>query len=136
METMHIQNDPKAIRKMMMAFLVPVMLASVLQSIGQIVAMFLVGQKIGVEAIAAISAFFPFFFFLMSFAIGVGSGSSILVGQTYGAKNYDKMKQVIGVTLAFTTILSVVTAIFGGFFIEKILFFMDTPDNIFEASVS
>ena len=54
----------------------------------------------------------------MAFAIGIGSGSSILVGQTYGAGNHEKMKEVVGVTLAFTTILSIVVAIFGGFLLS------------------
>lgn len=39
------------------------MLANVLQSVGQVFAMFLVGRNLGVDALAAISAFFPFFFF-------------------------------------------------------------------------
>ncbi|GGG11122.1 MATE family efflux transporter [Lysinibacillus alkalisoli] len=130
-----LQND-QALRKAFIGFLVPVMLANVLQSLGQVFAMFLVGRNLGVEALAAISAFFPFFFFLMAFAIGIGSGSSILVGQTFGAGNHEKMKEVVGVTLAFTTILSIVVAIFGGFFIEWILRVMHTPDNIFAISVS
>ena len=79
---------------------------------------------------------FPFFFFLMAFAIGIGSGSSILVGQTFGAGNHAKMKEVVGVTLAFTTILSIAVAIFGGFFIEWILRFMQTPANILDMSIS
>lgn len=129
-------RDEKALKKAFIGFLVPVMLANILQSLGQIFGMFLVGRYLGVDALAAISAFFPFFFFLMAFAIGLGSGSSILVGQTYGAGNVDKMKQVVGVTLAATTLLSVVVAIFGGFFIETILRIMQTPENIFEQSVS
>lgn len=132
----NLLQDEQALKKAFFAFLMPVMLANVLQSLGQIFAMFLVGKNLGVDALAAISAFFPFFFFLMAFAIGIGSGSSILVGQTYGAKDFDKMKQVVGVTLAFTTVLSIAVAIFGGFFIEHILRFMHTPANIFDMSVS
>ena len=51
----------------------------------------------------------------MAFAIGIGSGSSILVGQTFGAGNHAKMKEVVGVTLAFTTILSIAVAILVAF---------------------
>ncbi|MHC8515855.1 MATE family efflux transporter [Sporosarcina sp. ITBMC105] len=129
-------RDEKALQKAFISFLLPIMFANILQSLGQIFGMFLVGRHLGVDALAAISAFFPFFFFLMAFAIGIGSGSSILVGQTYGAGNIEKMKQVVGVTLAATTILSVVVAIFGGLFIETILRIMQTPENIFAQSVS
>ncbi|MBB4822938.1 putative MATE family efflux protein [Sporosarcina luteola] len=129
-------RDEQALKKRFISFLVPVMSANILQSLGQIFGMFLVGRYLGVDALAAISAFFPFFFFLMAFAIGLGSGSSILVGQTYGAGNVDKMKQVVGVTLAATTLLSVIVAIFGGVFIEMILRIMQTPENIFAQSVA
>ncbi|GLC89615.1 MATE family efflux transporter [Lysinibacillus piscis] len=129
-------QDDQQIKKAFFNFLIPVMLANVLQSLGQVAAMFIVGRNLGVDALAAISAFFPFFFFLMAFAIGIGSGSSILVGQTFGAGNHEKMKEVVGVTLAFTTILSIAVALFGGFFIEWILRFMQTPTNILAISVS
>lgn len=133
---LQILHDDKKLQKAFFNFLIPVMLANVLQSLGQVFGMFIVGRNLGVDALAAISAFFPFFFFLMAFAIGIGSGSSILVGQTYGAGNHDRMKEVVGVTLAFTTIISIVIAIFGGFFIEWILRFMQTPANILDMSIS
>ena len=42
---------------------------------------------IGVEALAAVSVFFPIMFFLISFIIGLASGATILIGQAWGAKN-------------------------------------------------
>lgn len=70
----------------------------------------------------------------MSFAIGIGSGSSILIGQTYGGGNILKMKEVVGVTLAFTMIISFAVAVIGGLFTEEILKWMGTPANILIAS--
>lgn len=56
-------HDDKKLQKAFFNFLVPVMLANVLQSLGQVFGMFIVGRNLGVDALAAISAFFPFFFF-------------------------------------------------------------------------
>ena len=64
--------------------LVPLLLSNVLQSVGQLFGMVVVGRWLGVNDLAAISAFFPLFFLLVSFVIG--SGSSILIGQAFGAK--------------------------------------------------
>ena len=75
----NLLQDEQALKKAFFAFLMPVMLANVLQSLGQIFAMFLVGKNLGVDALAAISAFFPFFFFLMAFAIGIGSDRKSVV---------------------------------------------------------
>ena len=54
--------------------LVPLLLSNVLQSVGQLFGMVVVGRWLGVNDLAAISAFFPLFFLLVSFVIGIGSG--------------------------------------------------------------
>ncbi|MGE7771027.1 MATE family efflux transporter [Viridibacillus arvi] len=128
-------NINKTISKPMMAFLIPVIFASVIQSLGQVFGIIVVGQTLGVDSLAALSAFFPLFFFLITFAVGIGSGSSILIGQSYGGGEMAKMKEVVGVTLAFTIVISVVGAIFGSVFTGDILKWMGTPKNILDESV-
>ena len=49
-----------------------------------------IGRLIGVNGLAAISAFFPVLFLLVSFLIGLCSGSTVLVGQAYGARDDHK----------------------------------------------
>ncbi|CAH0119290.1 Multidrug export protein MepA [Paenibacillus sp. CECT 9249] len=119
----------------MIMFLIPLLLSNVLQSIGQLVGSIVVGRYLGVDALAAISAFFPLFFLLVSFAIGVGSGSSILIGQAYGARNEERLKAILGTTLTFTFILGLALAIVGGIFTWDILRLVGTPDNIIQVSV-
>lgn len=119
----------------MILFLVPLILSNILQSIGQLFGMVIVGRWLGVNELAAISAFFPLFFLLISFAIGIGSGSAILIGQAFGARNEEKLKGVVGTTLTFTFILGVVLAVLGGIFAMDILRLIGTPDNIINISV-
>jgi putative MATE family efflux protein len=116
-------------------FLVPLLLSNVLQSVGQLFGMVVVGRWLGVNDLAAISAFFPLFFLLVSFVIGIGSGSSILIGQAFGAKNEDRLKAIVGTTLTFTFIIGVVLAIVGSIFAMDIMRLMGTPNNIIEISV-
>lgn len=131
-----MHNNQMSLTKSMIFFLIPVALSSVLQSAGQIVSTIVVGKTLGEDALAAIAAFFPLFFLLVSFAIGVGSGSSILIGQAFGAKNMEKLKEIVGVTIAVTLVISVVVALVGGLFSEGILKLMGTPANILEESAS
>lgn len=119
----------------MSMFLVPLLLSNVLQSVGQLFGMVVVGRWLGVNDLAAISAFFPLFFLLVSFVIGIGSGSSILIGQAFGAKNEDRLKAIVGTTLTFTFIIGVVLAIVGSIFAMDIMRLMGTPENIIEISV-
>lgn len=129
-------TKPVTLTKTMILFLIPVVFSSVIQSLGQVIGTVVVGHTLGEDSLAAISAFFPLFFLLVSFAIGIGSGSSILIGQTYGAGNIAKMKEVVGVTLAVTLLLSFLAAIIGGVFAETILRWMGTPENILESSAN
>ncbi|WP_430734219.1 MATE family efflux transporter [Fodinisporobacter ferrooxydans] len=119
----------------MFMFLLPLILSNALQSIGQLVGSVIVGRWLGVNALAAISAFFPLFFLLVSFTIGVGSGSSILIGQAYGARNEERLKAIVGTTLTFTFILGVVLALIGGLFTWDVLRLIGTPENIIAVSV-
>lgn len=109
-------NTSQPIWRSMLLFLLPLIVSNALQSIGQLVGSIVVGRWIGVDALAAISAFFPLVFLLISFAIGVGSGGSILIGQAYGARNEARLKEILGTTLTFTFSLGLIFAVLGGIF--------------------
>ncbi|HDR7795090.1 TPA: MATE family efflux transporter [Bacillus luti] len=134
-ESHKLESESKPIWRSMSTFLVPLLLSNVLQSVGQLFGMVVVGRWLGVNDLAAISAFFPLFFLLVSFVIGIGSGSSILIGQAFGAKNEDRLKAIVGTTLTFTFIIGVVLAIIGSVFAMDIMRLMGTPENIIEISV-
>ncbi|KXI79091.1 MATE family efflux transporter [Bacillus cereus] len=134
-ESHKLESESKPIWKSMSMFLVPLLLSNVLQSVGQLFGMVVIGRWLGVNDLAAISAFFPLFFLLVSFVIGIGSGSSILIGQAFGAKNEDRLKAIVGTTLTFTFIIGVVLAIVGSIFAMDIMRLMGTPENIIEISV-
>ncbi|SMP04759.1 putative efflux protein, MATE family [Laceyella tengchongensis] len=130
----HKQPDTPVWRAMFI-FLIPLILSNALQSISQLVNSLIVGRWLGVEALAAISSFFPLFFLLVSFTIGIGSGSSILIGQAHGAKNEERLKAIVGTTLTFTFILGVVSSVVGSLFTWEIMRFIGTPENIITVSV-
>lgn len=111
-------------------FLVPLMASNILQALSGTVNSIYVGQMIGVEALAATATFFPIMFFLMSFIIGLSAGSTVLVGQAWGARNVDKVKQVAGTTLAATLVLGLVVAVAGGIWTEQIMTVLGAPENI------
>jgi Na+-driven multidrug efflux pump len=69
-----------------LVFLVPLMASNILQALSGTINNIYIGQLIGVDALAAAAAFFPLMFFLMSFIIGLASGSTVLIGQAFGAK--------------------------------------------------
>ena len=75
------------------------MLANILQSLSGTINNIFLGQMIGVQALAAASAFFPLMLFLISFVMGLGSGASVLIGQAWGAKQPERVRAIAGTTL-------------------------------------
>ncbi len=88
------------------------------------------GQMLGVGAMASVSAFFPVFFFLISFMIGLGSGAAVLIGQAWGANELERVKAITGTTLMVGLLSGVTVAVFGGAFTETMLRALGTPLDI------
>ncbi len=71
----------KPLWRTFLAFLGPMVLSNMLQSMSGTVNGIYIGQMLGVGAAAAAATFFPLMFFFIAFIIGLGAGSSVLIGQ-------------------------------------------------------
>ncbi len=129
-------SDARPIWQSLGIFLIPLMLSNVLQSLGQTANAIYLGRLVGVKSLAAVSAIFPLVFFLISFLIGLGAGSSILIGQAFGARDEAKVKQIAGTTLALTLLIGAVVGAFGGIFSPQLLHALGTPADVLPISVS
>jgi len=116
-------------------FLVPLMASNILQALSGTFNSIFIGQMIGVDALAALATFFPILFFLISFIIGLSAGSTILIGQAWGARNVERVKQVAGTTITAAVALGLVVAAIGGLWIEQIMGLLGAPDNIRDTAV-
>ncbi|WP_298254618.1 MATE family efflux transporter [Bradyrhizobium sp.] len=129
-------SDSPPLWRTFLVFLAPMMLTNILQSlVGTINGIYL-GQMIGVDALAAVSAFFPMMFFFISFVIGLGAGASVLIGQAWGAREPEKVRAVAGTTLTVALFGSAMIAVFGGLFCRQILIALATPPAILDAAES
>ncbi|KYH02376.1 MATE family efflux transporter [Bradyrhizobium sp. DOA1] len=113
-------------------FLAPLMLGNALQSLFGTVSNVYLGQMIGVEALAAVSAFFPVMFFLFAFVIGLSTGATVLIGQAFGAGEHDRIKLVVGTTVAIGLVLSIAIALIGGIFSHPLMMALATPADILD----
>lgn len=130
---MAVQSSP--LWRRFLIFLVPLMISNILQALSGTLNSFYIGQLIGVEALAATATFFPILFFLMSFVIGLSAGSTILIGQAWGARNLLKVKQIAGTSLITAIVLGIVVAFIGSTFTEQIMTVLGAPENIRHISV-
>ncbi len=117
-------------------FLIPLMLSNILQSISATVNSIFIGRVIGVSALAAISAFFPLLFCMISFFVGLASGSTVLIGQAFGAGNARRLKQVAGTTLGLSVLVGAVVGVAGALAVHPLLAAIGTPPDIIATSES
>src|ERR1700694_443154 len=127
----NIFDESRPMWRYFLVFLTPLMLSSVLQSAGSTLNSIFVGRLIGVDALGAISSFFPLLFLLFSFLAGLASGASVLIGQAYGAGDQHKMKRVTGTVLSMGLSLGIVVTLVGLLFADRVMSALGTPQNIF-----
>lgn len=114
----------------MLAFLVPLMISNVLQSAAGTFGAIFLGRMLGVQALAAVSSVFPVIFLLFSFIIGIASGSTVLIGQAFGARDEHRVKKVAGTVLGATMLFAIIIAIVGPLISPWILSMLGTPSSI------
>lgn len=123
-------SAPKPLWTTFLRFLAPLILGNALQSLFGTVSNVYLGQMIGVEALAAVSVFFPVMFFLFAFVMGLSTGATVLIGQAFGAREHDKIKVVVGTTLAIGLLFSISVALIGGLFSRQLMMALATPADI------
>lgn len=125
-------SAPKPLWKSFLRFLAPLMLSNALQSLFGTVSNIYLGQMIGVDALAAVSTFFPVFFFLFAFVIGLSTGATVLIGQAFGAGEHGRVRIVVGTTLAIGLLLSMSVGLIGGLFSRQLMIALATPADILD----
>jgi putative MATE family efflux protein len=114
-------------QKLILQFALPMLLGNIFQLLYNVVNSYVVGQYLGKEAFAAVSASFPLLFALISLVIGVATGFTIIISQYYGAKNIEKIKLAINTMNIFLFIASLILTVVGILISDKILRFMNLP---------
>ncbi len=130
----NVFDESRPMWRILLIFLIPLMIANILQSASQTFTYVFLGRMIGVDALAAVSAVFPVIFLLFSFLIGIASGSTVLIGQAYGAGDMHRVKKVAGTVLGATMIFAILVGAIGLVFSPMMLQALGTPASVLPLS--
>jgi len=120
--------------KSLLYFAVPMILGNLFQQFYNMADAIIVGKFVSEDALAAVGASYSLTTVFIMIAIGGGIGSSVIISQYLGAKEYQKMKTSIYTALISFSILSVFMLAFGVLMKERLLLSLNTPENIFDDS--
>lgn len=114
------------------AFTVPLILSGVFQQLFNWVDAFIVGNVEGELALAGIGAVTSTYAMFVMIIVGFTSGLSVLAAQRFGMGRGEELGYIL---TSFSLILGglfLVVCSLGAVFVEEILIFLDTPENIFQ----
>ena len=116
--------------KLIIRFMIPMCLGNIFQQFYNIADSIIAGQFLGVDALAAIGSTGSLMFFVTGWLNGLSSGFAILVSQWFGAKQYDKMRHYVAMSIYLAAAFAIVMTIGLEALNEPILRLMNSPEEL------
>lgn len=111
-KTERIQNMTKGSpAKLIFTFAIPLMLGNVFQQFYTVVDTAIVGQALGVNALAALGAADWLNWLVLGLIQGFAQGFSIYMAQRFGAEDHEGLNRSIGATISLSAVISILTVI-------------------------
>lgn len=125
-----------SIVKAILFFFFPILIGSFFQQIYSTVDAIIVGQFVGVDALAAVGgtpAVLSNLF--IQFALGIASGASVVISNAYGENNHDKMSKAIHSGMTLSIILGIGISGITIIFAKDILMLLKVNDELMKVSL-
>ena len=130
-KTERIQNMTKGSpAKLIFTFAIPLMLGNVFQQFYTVVDTAIVGQALGVNALAALGAADWLNWLVLGLIQGFAQGFSIYMAQRFGAEDHEGLNRSIGATISLSAVISILTVILSQVAMAPVLRAMNTPEEI------
>lgn len=122
--------------KVIIKFTIPIMLGYIFQQLYNMADGKIVSAFVNTNAFAAVGATAVVSNTIIGFINGLTQGFAIPVANSFGAKDYNKMRKYVAGTFVLTVSSAVVLTALALIFIEDILVWLDTPAEIMEDAVA
>ena len=116
----------------LVVFAIPILVGQLFQTLYNSADSIVVGNFVGTDALAAVTASSPIANFLVSFFVGMSTGASVLFGRHFGGRDYAALDEAIHTTVAFSTLLGSIVAALGIIFTPQLLTLASCPIDVFE----
>lgn len=117
--------------KLILGFMLPLLLGMLFQQLYNMVDTAIVGQYLGITALAGVGSTGSINFLVLGFVQGVCAGFAIPVAQMFGSKEYSAMRRYVGNTIWISVIFALSLTAITCLLCTNILQWMDTPDDCF-----
>ncbi len=119
----------ESIRKLLMQYAGPAIIAMTASSLYNMVDSIFIGQGVGPLAISGLAITFPVMNLSAAFGAMVGVGASTLLSVKLGQKDYTTAQNILGNVITLNTIIGVIFGALMLAFIDPILYFFGASDS-------
>ncbi|ABR49983.1 MATE efflux family protein [Alkaliphilus metalliredigens QYMF] len=119
------------IGKMLFIYTMPILTSQILQQFYSVADAALIGQYVGVNALAAVGISSLLLSVIINFFIGISTGISVLTSQLFGAKEYDKLRDNISTSILLCIVAGIVMTVAGLVGTDYFLAWLQTPGEIY-----
>lgn len=134
---MSLQKDLTvgSIRKHVIMFSLPVLISNFLQALYNVVDSWYVGRYVGAAGLSAVTVSFPIMMIMISLVMGLGMGSTILIGQFSGRGDTQNVRETADTSIYIFAVMAVVVTISGLLLTRPLLLLLNTPADALEYAV-
>ena len=116
--------------KLILSFYWPLLMTSMLQQFYNFADTWIVGKGLGDNALAAVGNMGSLFFLIVGFSFGIANGFGVLVAQSYGAGDPEKLKRRIAAVIELGSVISVLLSLLSVIFLPFALRLLQTDEII------
>lgn len=121
--------------RLIFTFAIPLMLGNMFQQFYTVVDTAIVGQALGVQALAALGAADWLNWLILGIIQGFAQGFSIYMAQRFGADDYEGMNRSICATITLAGVISVIMLVLSQLTMRPILTMMNTPQEVMDQAM-
>ena len=121
--------------KLILFFAIPLMIGNIFQQLYTMVDTMIVGQVLGVSALAALGAADWLIWLVQGIITGMTQGFSIQLSQDYGAQRWERLKKSAGRSILLTIVMAISVLVFFQVTLKPILLLLNTPVDILDMAM-
>ena len=118
------------IARKLISFSLPMIAGNLISQLYNVVDSIVVGNFVGSDALAAVSASFPIMMLFNAMFWGIAVGAGIVIAQNFGAKRYDVLNKAVNTAFTLVYASGILISIIGTLFSGPLLKLLGTPENI------
>lgn len=115
---------------LIVSFALPLMMGSIFQQLYTVVDTMVVGKALGVDALAALGSTDWLTWMVLGMVQGITQGFGILIAREFGAKRFEALRRVVGVSSALAAVCALVLLALAQLLALPMLRLLQTPEDI------